>query len=262
MPRQQRKKSISGIYHCILRGINKQDIFFENQDYIKFFDILGKSKKLFHFELYSYILMPNHIHLEIKEKNDSLSKIMQNIGVAYATYFNKKYNRVGHLFQNRFKSKAVETQIYMLNLLRYIHQNPEQAGIEKMEKYKWSSYNEYINKKILTDTEIVLKFFSKDNKKAIEEFVTFNNMKIGHFESDEILEFEIKEYLTDSELIEIIKDKLQIKNLQDIQKYSKKSRDELLKKLSQISGWTYKQMSRVLGINIRIIQRAIKEIER
>ena len=150
----------------------------------------------------------------------------------------------------------------MLNLLRYIHQNPEQAGIEKMEKYKWSSYNEYINKKILTDTEIVLKFFSKDNKKAIEEFVTFNNMKIGHFESDEILEFEIKEYLTDSELIEIIKDKLQIKNLQDIQKYSKKSRDELLKKLSQISGWTYKQMSRVLGINIRIIQRAIKEIER
>ena len=93
MPRQPRTKSKSKVYHCILRGINKQDIFFEKQDYFKFQEILKRSKKIFSYKLYSYVLMPNHIHLEIKDEFHKLSKVMQHIATSYAQYFNKKYKR-------------------------------------------------------------------------------------------------------------------------------------------------------------------------
>ena len=143
MPRQPRRKSHSKVYHCMLRGINKQDIFFEEKDYLEFQDIIKKTKKNFLYQLYSYVLMPNHIHLEIKDKNQKLSPIIHSMATSYANYFNKKYKRVGHVFENRFQSKNVEDHHYMLDLIRYIHQNPVKAGISQMNRYKWSSYLEY-----------------------------------------------------------------------------------------------------------------------
>ena len=128
----------------MLRGINKQEIFFDSQDYLKFKKELNETKEFFSYKLYSYVLMPNHIHLEIKDENDKLAKIMQSLQLRYSSYFNKKYERTGHLFENRFKSKTVEGEIYKLNLVRYIHQNPVKAGISNIDKYNWSSYNEYL----------------------------------------------------------------------------------------------------------------------
>lgn len=259
MPRKPREKSISGIYHCILRGINKQDIFFENQDYFKFLKILEKTKKLYQFKLYSYVLMPNHIHLEIKDENGKLSKIMQSMEISYASYFNQKYNRVGHLFENKFRSKAIETEDYMLNLQRYIHQNPQKARISTTEEYRWSSYKEYIYKANLVDKEEVLSMFSEDRDRAINNFVEYNKQVVRNSKSQELLEYEIKKQLTDNELISLIKEELNIDNIQEIQKYSKKDRDELLMTIKKvIVGWNYKQLSRVLGISIRVIQRTIR----
>ena len=108
----------------MLRGINKQDIFFEEKDYLEFQSIIRRTKKKFLYQLYSYVLMPNHVHLEIKDENQKVSKIIHSIATSYANYFNKKYERKGHLFENRFKSKTVENAYYILNLVRYIHQNP------------------------------------------------------------------------------------------------------------------------------------------
>ncbi len=102
MPRQPRRKSHSKVYHCMLRGVNKQDIFFEKKDYLEFEDIIRKTKKKFLYQLYSYVLMPNHIHLEIKDENQKLSPIIHSMATSYANYFNKKYERTGHLFENRF----------------------------------------------------------------------------------------------------------------------------------------------------------------
>lgn len=256
MPRKNREKSISGIYHCILRGINKQDIFFEDQDYFKFLDILQKYKKLFQFKLYSYVIMPNHIHLEIKEENSNLSKIMQAIEISYALYFNKKYSRIGHLFENKFRSKNVETYSYLLSLQRYIHQNPQKALISTIEEYRWSSYNEYLGKEKLVDKDEILNIFCEDREKAIKLFVEYNKQFIKISDSKELLEYEMKNQLTDNELIMFIREKLKIENIQEIQRYNKDIRDELLKKIKKIDGWSYKQLSRVLGISIRIIQRA------
>lgn len=259
MPRRPRKQIENGIYHCILRGINKQDIFFDNQDYFKFLKILKKSKQLFQFKLYSYILMPNHIHLEFKDEKNLLSETMHNIAISYAKYFNLKYKRIGHVFENRYKSKIVGSDDYILNLLRYIHQNPQKALICATEEYKWSSYKEYIHIANIVDTEEILNMFDEDKYQSIQKFIEFNKKEYKMNTSSELLEYEMKTSLTDNELIEFIKKELNIENIQDIQKYSKLNRDKLLNEIKSIEGWTHKQLSRVLGINIRILQRAIKK---
>ena len=172
----------------MIRGVNQQDIFFEEQDYLKFQEIIKRTKQKFLYQLYSYVLMPNHIHLEIKDENEELSKIIHNIATSYATYFNKKYQRVGHVFENRFLSKNVENSYYILNLVRYIHQNPVKAGICKMSNYKWSSYLEYFKSKNITnsekivDTQEILSIFSSKNVDVEKDFFEFNKNIIYNIE--------------------------------------------------------------------------------
>jgi len=130
MARQIRKKSGTGIYHVMLRGINRQDIFEDDEDYLQMVSILrGQSERYDEKGLrlssfcifYAYCLMSNHLHLLIQEREDSVSNIVKRIGVTYAHYFNKKYERNGHLFQDRFRSEPVDNIEYFVTLLRYIH---------------------------------------------------------------------------------------------------------------------------------------------
>ena len=131
MPRVARKISISKVYHIILRGNDRQDIFFEEQDYRKFLKLVNNAKEKYQYEIYTYCLMTNHVHLIVYDKNNQISKIMQSMEVAYSSYFAKKYGKEGHLFQNRFLSKNVESKEYLYRLCKYIHQNPLKAGISK-----------------------------------------------------------------------------------------------------------------------------------
>ena len=140
MTRQGRKASGTGIYHTMLRGINQQRIFEEAEDYIQFLDYLYEVKKLSGMTLYAYCLMNNHIHLLLKERTEPLSKIFRRLGTRYAHWFNKKYERNGHLFQDRFKSEPVETDEYFLSVLIYIYQNPVNAGLCRLpSEYEWGS---------------------------------------------------------------------------------------------------------------------------
>ena len=101
MPRLTRKKSNSGIYHVIVRGINRQDIFHEEEDYTKYLEGLKRAQDISKFEIYGYCLMSNHVHLLLHEKIESLESIMKCVGVSYASWYNKKQERVGHVFQDR-----------------------------------------------------------------------------------------------------------------------------------------------------------------
>ena len=129
LPRIAREKSRSGIYHVMLRGINKQNIFEEAEDYKKMMDLLRQRKEAGGITLYGYCLMSNHIHLLLREEKEPLNIEMKRIGSKYAIWFNTKYQRIGHLFQDRFKSEAVEDEPYFLTVLRYIHYNPVKAGL-------------------------------------------------------------------------------------------------------------------------------------
>lgn len=257
MPRSSRKnmKSFSGVYHIILRGINSQEIFFDDVDRKKFIKEIRNTKNKYNYELYAYVLMNNHVHLLINDKNDSISKIIQSLATSYAIYFNKKYDRIGHLFYNRFHSKCVEDLSYLLNLQKYIHKNPQKDGICKMDKYKWSSYQEYITKGDITDVEFILNMFNEDRVKAVELWQAYNLTTINN----EDYEFEIKRKLTDDEAIKEIKIRLQIDNILEIEKYNLDYRNKIIKEISSIEGITKNQMARIIGVSKRTIYRIISE---
>lgn len=179
MPREARKLSSINIYHIMIRGNRKQDIFLEDEDRFKFIKVLKKTKQKKEYMLYAYCLMNNHVHLLIKEKDEQLSQTMKRINVSYVNYFNQKYQQVGHLFQDRFRSEPIEDENYLLAVLSYIHNNPLNAFIAKnLEEYAWSSYCLYIKKlpqrNTLIEFKDILSLFSPDKDKAIDLFVRYH----------------------------------------------------------------------------------------
>ena len=169
MPRQARKLSNTNIYHVMIRGINRQTIFESEEDKNVFLSELGRCKEISGFKLYAFCLMSNHVHLLLEVQEEPLSMVLRRIGVRYAGWYNRKYDRVGHLFQDRFRSENVETEQYFLTALRYIIQNPMKAGLEKCPgTYRWSSYLAYVKGKgSITDTQYAVNMIG-DRAKLIE----------------------------------------------------------------------------------------------
>lgn len=187
--RDNKQFAVGEYYHIYNRGNNKQNIFLDDEDF-KFF-ILRLRQNLFpsdqektrivqmpadSFSLISYCLMPNHFHLLIKQNTEiPTSKLLVKICTSYSIYFNKKYNRVGHLFQDQFKQVRVDNDAYLTWLSAYIHQNPKVAGLVRNGKdWKWSSYSEFIlrKEKDLCDSDIVINQFK--NQKEYYDFVENN----------------------------------------------------------------------------------------
>ncbi|MEN6325889.1 MAG: transposase [Syntrophomonas sp.] len=143
MPRNARQKSESGIYHIMVRGINRQDIFHDDEDMQRYLETIAHMKKENRFKVYGFCLMTNHVHILVQEKEEEISRVMKRIGTSYAWWYNSKYDRVGHLFQDRYKSEGVDNDAYLLSVRRYIHKNPMMAGLaQEPEDYRWSSANE------------------------------------------------------------------------------------------------------------------------
>ena len=137
----------------MLRGIDRRDIFTDDQDRGKFLKILrtvtapedrdGNPLSPY-CHIHAYCLMDNHVHLLIAEGAEDIGTVMKRIGVSYVSYFNKRHERLGPLFHDRFRSEPVGDTGYFITLLRYIHQNPVEAEIVTTPgQYRWSSWHEY-----------------------------------------------------------------------------------------------------------------------
>lgn len=184
MPRIQRLRDEFSTYHVIMRGNEKKNIFWNDDDRIRFLTTIAKAKGKYNFLVYAYCLMNNHVHLLIGDNGNDISILMKSINVSYVSYFNRVYLRCGHLFQDRFKSQLVKDDRYLLEVSRYIHNNPVKAKIAaKPEDFRWSSYNIYCEKADdefgILQTELILGFFSGDKRKSIleyEKFVTNPNL--------------------------------------------------------------------------------------
>ena len=247
MARQARRKSESGIYHVMLRGINKQQIFFDRQDYNKFIKILIECKKISKFELFAYCLMDNHIHLLIGEKDEDISLIMKRIECRFVYWYNVKYQRVGHLFQDRFRSEAVENDEYFLCVLRYIHQNPLKAGlVNNCEDYEFSSYRWYQENGILIDKEKALSMIKP------EQFQDFHYQ----FDENSYLEFsDSKIVLTDEKAEIIAKEIISSAQVTNLKELGKKSRNDLIRSLKS-RGLTIRQITNYTGLTKYEVERA------
>lgn len=136
------------VYHITVRGNQKQKTFLEEADFLNYLKILKHYKKKYSFKLYAYCLMPNHVHLVLEIKNGKdLSKIMQGINLTYTIYFNKKYQKVGHLWQGRYKSRIIQKDKYLLDCIEYVELNPVRSKlVENPFDYPWSSWRERFGK--------------------------------------------------------------------------------------------------------------------
>ena len=140
MPRPVRLDFDGGVYHVVARGNERKPIFLDDGDRGAYLDRLAECQGRFDFRLYGYCLMGNHVHLALERGAVSLSRIVLALHSHYSQRFNRRHDRVGHLFQGRFRSFLVEKEHYLLALLRYIHLNPVRAGLVKRARaYPWSS---------------------------------------------------------------------------------------------------------------------------
>ena len=177
MARLQRKYSKTGYYHIMLRGNERKKIFCDEEDRQKFIEIIQKKKIATDILLYAYCLMDNHVHMVLRDDKNEISTIMKGIATSYAMYFNNKYGRVGHMFQNRFKSEAIEDDAYLIEVIRYIHNNPVKACIvENPAHYKWSSYQHYISPdktRTIVDADYILRMIAENQIEAVKELIRF-----------------------------------------------------------------------------------------
>lgn len=152
MPRQPRQLSDSGIYHVMLRGVNRDAIFLEEDDYERFLRTLALVKAASGCKVLAYCLMTNHAHLVLMTTDEPIGAVMKRLGVRYVHWFNRKYGRVGHLFQSRFRSIPVENDSYLATLIGYVWNNPVVAGtVTHAEQYDWSSRRHLGHDSILVD---------------------------------------------------------------------------------------------------------------
>ena len=258
IPRIAREYSKSNVYHVIIRGNDKQNLFYDNQDRYVFLDRLKQSKEKFEFKIYSYCLMNNHVHMVIKIQKEFLSKMMNVLENRYAQYLNKKLNRTGHLYENRFYSKEIENQEYFKKCCKYIHRNPEKANIEKTERYMWSSFREYLlEKDNIIDRNTLLHYYDGNLENLVNDTLKNNDI-------DDIFdfgEFEIKNKLKDDELTEIILKKYRIASPLEITLMEESKIKEIIKELAKVKNISIDQICRVTRVKRYWIKKFLKEDE-
>ena len=257
MPRQSRLKSNTGIYHVIVRGISRQNIFHDDEDFMRFLEMLDRVKKSSDFKLYSYCLMDNHVHLLMHEFQDELSLVMKRIGIGYAWWYNSKYQRTGHVFQDRYKSECVEDDSYLLTVTRYIHQNPVKAGmVTTCDQHRWNScrvyYGESEYPKGLTDCTYILQIFSDQGEKSKQGFRKF--MEVVSL--DTCLDDCVQLRLSDEALISEIVMQLAGRDVSILKQIGNRERDVMLGKIKAINGVTQRQIARVTGLSPSLVFKA------
>ena len=248
MPRSARKQSESNIYHVIARGSGRCIIFEDDRDRNRFLEELVAAFAENGVELHAWCLMGNHYHLLVRADLEQLAMAMRRLDSSYALYFNKRHNRVGHLFQGRFKSEPIGEDEYYLTVLRYIHHNPQKAGICPANEYPWSSYREYIGDKGISETDLGLEMLG-----GVEAFVRF------HENSDDAVACmdmgSGRRFIEDDEAMAIAKAALPGMQVESIVSLGKSERNEAIRTL-RAARLSIRQIERLTGISRSVIARA------
>ncbi len=263
MPRKEREHSETGIYHVMLRGINRQDIFDEEEDYWAFIRALSSIQyrleddqvtRICTCHIYAYCLMPNHVHLLLCEKEWKVGEVIKSIASSYVLYYNKKYGRTGHLFQDRFKSEPCNDSAYFITLFRYIHQNPVKAGISKDAKeYRYSSWgNDYLGLSVLNTCYIDPAINRYGMDMLTEWVVSPLTDDVGCLEMGE------RAIVPDERIRQMILEKSNTMSIAEFQSLEKKAKREIVRSAMLETGIGPRQMVRVSGMTYSEIYRLSK----
>lgn len=253
MPRTARAPSASGIYHAMARGVNRQRIFTCDGDKERYLDCLWTSSEARDVSVHAYCLMENHVHLLIRQDGEfPIGEFFRSLGTRYAGWFNVTYGRVGHLFQGRFKSKPVETDGYLIAVVRYIHLNPVQAAMcSSPADYRFSSYRVYAK----TDRSEPPWGLSTD---LVSPLITPLRCRDLHLDEGRSL-YELgmlreERGLSDEAAIDIVEKACGLAP-RDIGKLGRHERDALIRRIVE-SGMPRNQLARIGGMAKRTISGA------
>ena len=245
MPRGARTKSEYGYYHLTTRGIGGQNIFEDRDDYIRYLNLLKRFSDETNVKICAYCLMGNHVHLLIYDKNDNVSLFAKKLTGTYAMYFNNKYNRPGYLFQGRFGSVPIESNVQLLRTFRYILNNPEEGGICPKDRYEWRSYSKYGNPASFVDTAVLVEMLG-----SFEEYKAF----LDSGDEEPVKRPDVFAH-NDEWAKGIVREVLKGENVMNFKTYDTEKRDKILRIL-KAKGLSIRQIARLTGISKSMIQRA------
>ncbi|MBR6220997.1 MAG: transposase [Clostridia bacterium] len=245
MPRQAREFSESGYMHLIARGIGRQALFEEDEDYEFYLSILRRFCRETGIAVCAYCLMENHVHLLVHDEKEQVPILMKKLGVSYSGYFNKKYERVGHLFQDRYLSEAIKDDAHLLTVVRYILNNPLKAGICAARDYPWSSYALFASPSTFLDTRILQDLLGDG-----ERYIAF----IAESNDDKCLDCDMVPR-SDRWARAVIQECLGFSSGTALQGMDRQQRNAALQQLKQ-KGLSVRQIERLTGISRNIVQRA------
>ena len=180
MPRKPRTKSPTGFYHVTLRGNGGQMLFDNDDDRRAFLQILAAILPKHNIRLLAWCLMGNHVHLLVDDTDDKLSAAMHAITVSFAGRYNARAGHIGHVFQERFNASTIAREEHLLEAIRYIHMNPQKAGLARYDDYKWSSHGAYARN--ATDSGLI-------DAKTIEELFPTRGSYLKFMESNVTLPY-------------------------------------------------------------------------
>ena len=247
MARVARKKSASGFYHVMLKRICRQILFEDDSDRRAFLQIVQASCNLHGLTIHAWCLMDNHVHLLVADPRDALSQAIHRTCCLYAHHVNKKTGSVGHVFQNRFRSIPVETESYLLEVVRYIHNNPERACMCPAAEYPWSSYFEYAyGRRGMTSTSLVLEMLG-----GPDGFVRF----MAERPTSESPSLMVVDQRSPEELLAFARDVIG-RDPSTVAGLPKALRNETIVRLSS-SGLSIRQIERITGVGRNTVARAI-----
>lgn len=294
MARPYRLQAKDCLYHITNRGNNKKKIFINTYDYEKFLQYLLIAKDKFKFYICAYCLMSNHYHLLIKTSQPNLSKIMHYINTSYTAYYNRKKDKIGHLFQGRYKSLVVDGDSYFLELTRYIHLNPVKAKIAlSPDTYRWCSFKGYMRSGVdgIIDRDVIDQYFrikAKNYRKFVlagidgkinlfdqiyagfilgkNEFIKekLKDLKMQIDSEDVSYKDDLKEKIFAEDIVLAVADKY---NVRDDVIYSSKKKPILARKLSiylvkRLSDLSNKEIGCKFGISYSAVSKAFDGVSR
>ena len=275
MSRPLRVELAGGLYHVTSRGDRRESIYEDDGDRLEWLVILGTVCERFNWRSHAYCLMDNHYHFVVETVEGNLSRGMRHLNGVYTQYFNRRYNRVGHVFQGRYKAILVEKESYLLELSRYVVLNPVRAGmVDQVEDWPWCSYHLMLGKLEpypWLEINWILGQFSDDRLKAVDRYINFVREGVGlppiweglkqqiYMGSDNFVESMLNVVAQDKKSLEdvpFMQRRMRPKTLEEYCDQSK-SRNDAIRAAFSSGGYTMKQIGGFFGLHYTSISRIV-----
>ncbi|NTW72368.1 MAG: transposase [Eubacteriaceae bacterium] len=256
MARSPREQSKSNFYHVMIRGNARRNIFNDDEDKQK---ILVTVKKILDenvISLYAYCVLDDHAHFIVEDTTEDISNVMKRINISYAAYFNRKYHSAGQVFYDRFKSECIENEKYLLEAIRFIHNNPVRDGYAKGRcQYKWSSYCEYVQsmQDRMIRADRILQLFSGQLEEALRKFMEYSSKENNDAFMDHEDNLEIRVIRMINEYL--IKNNIRLNELG--YKENIGHRDKLILALNDMSVFSIRKIAALLELNRGVVYKTI-----